>query len=132
MWGIHSVECEVPLLFPGGNILPVPYNNFTLTWSDECGIKTKSLETQKRIIQGFVKRVTVYEMILLTLSPVWILMVEAAGVEPASEGQATEASPSAFPVLILVFGSSQGQDQPLTSLLNFPPVAETITSGSLY
>ena len=59
-------------------------------------------------------------------------MVEAAGVEPASEGQATEASPSAFPVLILVFGSSQGQDQPLTSLLNFPPVAETITGGSLY
>ena len=39
MWGIHSVECEVPLLFPGGNILPVPYNNFTLTGHDIKTVK---------------------------------------------------------------------------------------------
>jgi len=59
-------------------------------------------------------------------------MVEAAGVEPASEGQTTVVSPSAVPGLILVVGSSQGQDQPLTSLLNFPSVAKAITGGSLY
>lgn len=59
-------------------------------------------------------------------------MVEARGVEPLSEDQTTEASPSAVPDLNLVFGSSQGQDQPLTSLLNFPSVAKAITDSSLH
>jgi len=44
--GIHSSECEVPLLFLGKIILPVPYNNFTLTppWMVSRRIPDASLE----------------------------------------------------------------------------------------